>query len=90
MGLADSLFLCVLEALVDLGPVDGVPPGGEIFGAAVLVLEVVGVLPDVVAEDGVVALGERAVLVGGGGDFSVCHPRGASPSRSRTASRWFR
>ncbi len=30
--------------------------GGEVVGALVLVLEVVGVLPDVVAEDGVVAL----------------------------------
>jgi len=56
------------EALVDLVPVDGVPPGGEVVGAPVLVLEVVGVLPDVVAEDGVAALGDRVVLVGCGDD----------------------
>src|SRR5688572_28214693 len=39
-----------IVALVDCVPVDGVPPGLEILGTAVLVLEVVGVLPDVVAE----------------------------------------
>jgi hypothetical protein len=57
------------EALVDLVPVDGVPPGGEVVGALVLVLQVVSVLPDVVAEDGVVALGEGVVLVCGGDDL---------------------
>jgi hypothetical protein len=56
------------EALVDFVPVDGIPPGGEVVGAAVLVFEVVGVLPDVVAEDGVAALRDRVVLVGGGDD----------------------
>ena len=35
----------------DLVPVDDVPPRGEVVGAAVLVLEVVGVLPDVDAEE---------------------------------------
>src|ERR1039457_3634748 len=60
--------LGVGEALVDLVPVDGVPPGGEVVGAAVVVFQVVGVLPDVVAEDGVEAIGEGTVLVGGGDD----------------------
>ena len=59
------------EALVDFGPVDDVPPGGEVVGAVVLVFEVVGVLPDVVAEDGVDALAERVVLVGGGDDLEL-------------------
>src|ERR1019366_3316709 len=53
-------------ALVDLGPVDDVPPGLEVLGAAVLILEVVGVLPDVVAHDRRHALRDRAVLIGGG------------------------
>src|SRR6266436_3648609 len=68
--LLSALFvtLCGGEALVDLVPVDGVPPGREVVGTAVLVLEVVGVLPDVVAEDGVAALGDGVVLVGGGDD----------------------
>src|ERR1035438_9731939 len=38
------------------------------LGALVLVLEVVGVLPDVIAGDGVVALGQGRILVGGGDD----------------------
>jgi hypothetical protein len=41
--------LCGGKTLVDLFPIDGVPPGGEVVGALVLVFEVVGVLPDVVA-----------------------------------------
>ena len=44
------------EALVDLVPVDYVPPGGKIFGTAVVVFQIVGVLPDVVAEDGIESL----------------------------------
>ena len=57
---AYSLFLPFgdSEALVDFGPVDYVPPGGEVFGAAVLVFQIVSVLPDVVAEDGVEAVGK--------------------------------
>ena len=51
------------EALVDLVPVDDVPPGREIFGTAVVVFQVVGVLPDIVAEDGIQALRDRAVLI---------------------------
>src|ERR1017187_7988443 len=60
--------LGVGEALVDFVPVDNVPPRGEVVGAAVVVFQVVGVLPDVVAEDGVEAIGEGTVLVGGGDD----------------------
>src|ERR1035441_7659840 len=63
------LGFCGGEAFVDLVPVDDVPPCGEVVGAAVLVLQVVGVLPDVVAEDGVEAAGEGRVLVGGGDDL---------------------
>src|SRR4051812_21735495 len=54
-----------VEAPPDLPPVDDIPPGGEIVGAAVLVVEVVGVLPDVDAEQWHVALHDRAVLVCG-------------------------
>ncbi|SPE28485.1 putative Phosphomannomutase [Acidobacteriia bacterium SbA2] len=56
-------------AFVDLVPVGDVPPGGEIFGAAVVVFQIVGVLPDVVAEDGVEALGDWVVLIGGAEDL---------------------
>src|ERR1017187_9184303 len=60
-----SSALCNGEAAVDLVPVDHVPPGGEIVGAAVLILEVVGMLPDIVAEDGIQSLSQRRFLVGG-------------------------
>jgi hypothetical protein len=70
------------EALVDFVPIDYVPPRGEIFGAAVVVLQVVGVLPDVVAEDGVEALGERVVLVGGGNDLNAAVGFASEPNPS--------
>ncbi len=67
--------LCLLpglfEAFVDFVPVDDVPPCGEIFRTAVLVFQVIGVLPDIVAEDGVVSLRERGILVGGGDDLQL-------------------
>src|SRR5215831_12026223 len=70
-GAERSLLSCFFEALVDFGPVDDVPPGGEVVGAAVLVLEVVGVLPDVISEDRVEALAERRVLVGRRDDLQL-------------------
>src|ERR1039457_1615428 len=65
------LAFCDAEALVYLSPVDYVPPRGEVIGAAVLVLEVVGVLPNVVAEDGVETLAQRRVLIRGGDDLEL-------------------
>ena len=45
------LLFAGLVALVDFVPVDYAPPGLQVFGAAVVVFQVVGVFPDVVAED---------------------------------------
>src|SRR6266545_503888 len=53
----------LLEAPRHLRPVDDVPPGLDVLGAAVLVLEVVGVLPDVEPEQRHVAIHDRRVLV---------------------------
>jgi hypothetical protein len=53
------------EELVDVVPVDHIPPGGEVFRAAVLEFEVVGVFPDVEAEEGSLVLQEGRILVGG-------------------------
>lgn len=65
-----------LEAFRNFRPIDDVPPCGDEVGAAVLVVEVVGVFPDIEAEDGFAEIGvwddafhERVVLVGGAGDF---------------------
>src|SRR5262245_20894491 len=60
-----------LVAFAHLIPVDHVPPGLEVVGAAVLVVEVVGVLPDIDAEDRELALHERAILVGGAEDLEM-------------------
>src|SRR5581483_1636227 len=51
------------EAAIDLFPVHDVPPCGKIVGALVLVLQVIGVLPHIVAENGEQPLRERRVLV---------------------------
>src|SRR5437764_9676198 len=59
---------CRLVILADLGPVDHVPPRRDVLRPAVLVLEVVGMFPDVEAEDRRAPLHERAVLVGRGLD----------------------
>jgi hypothetical protein len=53
-----------LEALVDFVPVDDVPPRIQIFGATILILQVVGVLPHVVAEDRHVTVANGIVLIG--------------------------
>src|SRR5579859_6006619 len=58
----------LLVATGDLVPVDHVPPGREIVGSAVLVLEIVGVFPHVVAHHRIQAVHQGAILVGGGHD----------------------
>src|SRR2546430_15367695 len=52
------------QAPVHCVPADGVPPGGDVVRPLVLVLEVVGVLPDVDAQDRDAALHGGVVLVG--------------------------
>src|SRR5688572_10287814 len=51
------------ESLADRVPVDDVPPRREVVGTAVLVLQVVGVLPHVDAEDRLLPFHHRIVLV---------------------------
>src|SRR5437660_1700680 len=52
------------QPLCDLVPVHYVPPRRDIVGSLVLVLEVIGVLPDIETEERGLAFHERAVLVG--------------------------
>src|SRR5918993_2369815 len=52
-----------LQRFIDLRPVDDIPPGADVVGSAILIFQVVGVLPDVEAEDGVLALHQWIVLV---------------------------
>ncbi|MFM1943105.1 MAG: hypothetical protein RI897_2087 [Verrucomicrobiota bacterium] len=69
------------EEVADLGPVHHTPDGLEIVGTAVLVFEVVGMFPDIDAEDGgAFATGdgfthEGVILVGGGSDGDLASGR---------------
>ena len=51
------------EPLGGVGPVDDVPPGLDVVGLDVLVLQVEGVLPHVEQDDGGLACGELGLLV---------------------------
>ena len=55
-------------AIFDDFPIDDLPKGGEMGGAAVLVVEIVGVLPDVEGEQGFEAFGDGGVGTGLLGD----------------------
>lgn len=60
------------EAVGDSLPVDDVPDGVEVVGTDVLVLEVVGVLPDINSQKGDQSgSGLEGILVGGGGDLKT-------------------
>src|SRR6266849_6425211 len=82
----------LLVALGDGLPIDGVEPGRDVVRALVLVLEVVGVLPHVHAEDRGHAVHVRAVLVGVALDRElatrVCGE--PSPAAPELADRGFR
>src|SRR5205809_1154124 len=54
---AESVTLC------DLAPIYHVPPRLDVIRPAVLVIQVIGVLPNVDAEQGRVAIHERTVLI---------------------------
>ncbi len=69
------------NAVGDLGPVDDVPPRVDVVRAPVLVLQVVGVLPHVDAEQRRLAVAERVVLVG-----ASRRPRGRSRRARATTS----
>src|SRR5438105_5697558 len=63
LSISTTLASLALESLGDCVPVDYVPPGGDVVGALVLVLEVVSMLPHIHAQDRCHALHQRAVLV---------------------------
>ena len=48
----------------DLGPVHDLPQCGQMRRAAVLVVEVVGVLPDIKGQQGFIAFGDGVVGIG--------------------------
>src|SRR5580765_998012 len=54
---------CLTEPLVDFRPVHDVPPRRDVIGPTVLVLQVVGVFPDIDAEHDLLPFHQRAVLI---------------------------
>jgi hypothetical protein len=60
-----------LVILCDFGPIHHVPPSFEIIRPAILVIEIVGVFPNIDAENRFVAVHERAVLVRRRHDFEL-------------------
>src|SRR5215472_2147828 len=76
------------QAPVDRSPVHGVPPGRHVVRALVLVLEVVGVLPDVDAQDRDAAAADRVVLVGEALDRQLAAGEvGPAPAAAELADR---
>src|SRR5438132_8222188 len=76
------------ESLVDLRPVDDVPPRGDVIGPAVLVLQIVRMFPHVDPKYDLLAFHQRAVLVGAAFDRGlptlIEHPR---PPAAQAADR---
>src|SRR5258707_2348929 len=74
-------------ALSDLVPVHGIPPGLEVIGAAVLVIEIVSVFPDVVTHQHALAVHDRSVLGRAGLDreLAVLGYGGKHPTRTQLA-----
>src|SRR5207245_7111973 len=64
---------------VDFLPINYVPPRLQIFWAAVVIFQIVGVLPHVIAHDGEQSLGNWIVLVGGGNDLHLAAGLGRQP-----------
>src|SRR5205085_2682628 len=64
----------LLEVLRRLVPVHRIPPGLEVVGPAVLVLQVIGVLPHIDADHGLCAEPDRRVLVRGRDQLQLLVP----------------
>src|SRR5258708_947609 len=60
-----------LQALVDFFPIHETPPGGQVFRTPVIDCVVVGMLQDIVAENGKQALGIGVVLFGCSDDLHL-------------------
>src|SRR5437762_14036683 len=59
-------------------PIDGVPPRGDVVGAAVLILQVIRMFPDVESENGLLAFHDGLILIGRAFDAQL-PPRGDQP-----------
>src|SRR5438045_4651249 len=60
-----------VEPLFNRRPVHHVPPGSQVVGTAVLIFQIVGVLPHIDPHHRELAFHNRAILVGGGDDIEL-------------------
>src|SRR5208283_5111476 len=72
----------LLITLVDIFPVHYVPPRLQVLRAPVVVLQIVRVLPHIVAEDGMKALRNGTVLVRRGDDLHLALAVAGQPDPS--------
>jgi len=64
-----AMRLEYFEAVIDLIPVHNIPPSREILRAAILIFQIVRMLPDIIAHDREQTLGNRIVLIGRADDL---------------------
>src|SRR5882724_1603201 len=74
----------LFELLIRFVPIHQIPPSGDVFRAAILILEIVSVFPDVQTQDGFLAVHERAVLIRGGQNLEFRAAALDEPSPSGT------
>src|SRR4029453_3012086 len=80
--------------LRDRVPVYHVPPGFDVIGTPVLILKIIGVLPNIDAQDRRVAIHQRAILIWSRNDFELSvlilnQPRPAAAKASSTSGSKF-
>src|SRR5579871_3854189 len=76
-----------IEPVFDFFPVHYIPPGRHVIRPAILVLQVVCVLPDIQAHHRRLPFHQRAVLIRGGVDIDLTtRLNQPSPSRTKTPS----
>ena len=66
-----SCFLRLLVLFIDKVPVDDAEPFIDVINAAVLILQVVSMFPDVQAEQRSLPFFQRVILVGSGKNFKL-------------------
>src|SRR5689334_5847558 len=55
----------LFESLVDLIPIYDVPPRRKVLGTPVLILQIVGMLPNIISHNGMMTIYDGVILVGG-------------------------
>ena len=64
----------LFQLLIDFLPVDYVPPGGDVVRPAILIFQIIGVLPNVQPKDRFLSFHDGAVLIRGGCDLEFAEP----------------